>query len=57
MNRAALVGLITNQKIQDSHLTRLSLPAYEMDDASKPFPIGLLNEELEFSASQRNSAK
>jgi hypothetical protein len=57
MNQSALVGLFTHQKIQDSHLTRLALSAREIDDTSKPNPIGLLNVELEFSAFQRNSAK
>jgi len=57
MNQSALVGLFTHQKIQDSHLTRLALSAREIDDTSKPNPIGLLNVELEFSAFRRNSAK
>jgi hypothetical protein len=57
MNQSALVGLFTHQKIQDSHLTRLALSAREIDDTSKPNPIGLLNVELEFSAFQRNTAK
>jgi hypothetical protein len=57
MNQAALVGLVTHQKIQDSHLTRLAFSAREMDDTSKPSPIGLLNVELEFSAFQRNTSK
>jgi hypothetical protein len=57
MNKAALVGLFTHQKIQDSHLTRLAFSAREMDDTSKPIPIGVLNVELEFSAFQRNTSK
>ena len=57
MNKAALVGLFTHQKIQDSHLTRLAFSAREMDDTSKPIPIGLLNVELEFSAFQRDTSK
>jgi hypothetical protein len=57
MNKVALVGLVTHQKIQDSHLTRLAFSAREMDDTSKPSPIGLLNVELEFSAFQRDTSK
>ena len=46
----ALIGLVTHQNIRDSHLTRISLSARELDDTSKPNSISSMSVELEFSA-------
>ncbi|MEA1053502.1 hypothetical protein U5801_27400, partial [Lamprobacter modestohalophilus] len=40
--QAALVGLVTHQPVQGSHFTRLALSARELDDTSRPTPVGPL---------------
>ncbi len=42
-SEAALVGMVSNGLVGERHFTRLALSAREMDDTSKPSPIGPLD--------------
>ncbi|MEA1053397.1 hypothetical protein U5801_26860 [Lamprobacter modestohalophilus] len=48
--QAALVGLVTHQPVQGSHFTRLALSARELDDTSRPAPVGPLVVDLVLSS-------
>ena len=49
--QAALIGLVTHQPVGDSHFTRLSLSVRELDDTSRPAPIGPLALDVVLNAS------
>lgn len=48
-SEAALIGLVTHREIDDTHFTRLSLSARELDDTSRPAPVGSLALTIEYS--------
>jgi hypothetical protein len=49
--QSALIGLISHHLVRDSHFTRLAFSAREVDDTSRPLPVGNLCLEFEISLS------
>ena len=49
-SQAALLGMVTHSPVDDSFFTRFALTAREMDDTSKPAPLGSRTIDIKYSA-------
>ena len=56
-SQAALVALVEHHQVGHSHFTRVALSAREVDDTSRPSPIGTLSVLFDIRASRSRSNK